>query len=84
MGSLPVFVSLVIRIGYASAGEQLPTATGTLLEVATKMVNTTRVHATVAAWASAGRDTAVAGLAPVANAIEASADQVEGERDTRR
>ena len=58
-------------------------ATGTLLEVATGMMSTARVYATVVAWASSGRGAAVAGLAAVTNAFEASAGQLEGECDAR-
>ena len=77
-------VEVALIVGYAAAREQLPMAARTLLEVATGMVSATREHATVAAWASSGRGAAVAGLAPKANAVEASADQLEGERDARR
>ena len=59
-------------------------ATRTLLEVAPGMMRAAREDAAVAAWTSSGRGAAVASLATVANAIEASADQLEGEREARR
>jgi hypothetical protein len=72
-----ILAEVVLVVGYATTGEELPMATGTLLEVAAEMMGTAREHAAVAATTTSGRGAAVAGLAAVGNVIEQPADQLE-------
>jgi hypothetical protein len=74
-----IVIALVVRIGRAPTGDQLPTATGALLEVATEMMSAPRKYAAVAAAPTFGRGATVATLAAIGNAIEPAVVELDGQ-----